>query len=47
MKYYKLIDDNKIIGAVSSNDFIRYSPIVDCFLRSTEENGEYITFENK
>lgn len=47
MKYYKLIDDNKIIGAVSSNDFIRYSPIVDCFLRGSEENGEYISFQNK
>ena len=47
MKYYKLIDDNKIIGAVSSNDFIRYSPIVDCFLRTSEETGEYISFQNK
>lgn len=47
MKYYKLIDDNEVIGVISSNDFIRYSPIVDCFLRSTEENGEYINFENK
>ena len=47
MKYYKLIDDNKIVGAVSSNDFIRYSPIVDCFLRGSEETGEYISFQNK
>ena len=47
MKYYKLIDDNKMIGAVSSNDFIRYSPIVDCFLRTSEETGEYISFQNK
>lgn len=47
MKYYKLIDDNKIVGAVSSNDFIQYSPIVDCFLRGSEETGEYISFQNK
>lgn len=47
MKYYKLINDNKFIGIVCSDDFIRYSAIVDCFLRSSEEDGEYISFENK
>ena len=47
MKYYKLINDNKFIGIVCSDDFIRYSAIVDCFLRSSEEKGEYISFENK
>ena len=47
MKYYKLIDNNHVIGVISSNDFIYYSPIVDCFLRGSEENGEYISFQNK
>lgn len=47
MKYYKLIVNDSIIGAISSNDFIYYSPIVDCFLRGSEENGEYISFQNK
>jgi len=44
MKYYKLILDNQIIGVVSSNNFIRYSPLIDCFLRSDEVEGEYIGF---
>lgn len=47
MKYYKLIDNNNVIGVISSNDFIYYSPIVDCFLRGSEENGEYISFQNR
>lgn len=47
MKYYKLIVNDSVIGAISSNDFIYYSPIVDCFLRGSEENGEYISFQNK
>lgn len=47
MKYYKLINNNSVIGVISSNDFIYYSPIVDCFLRGSEENGEYISFQNK
>lgn len=47
MKYFKLIKDQQIIGAASSNDFIYYSPIVDCYLHTTEEHGEYISFQNK
>lgn len=47
MKYFKLINDEVVIGVVSSDDFIRYSPIVDCFIRASEENGEYISFQNK
>lgn len=46
MKYYKLINNNKVLGAISSYDFIYYSPIVDCFLRGNEQNGEYISFQN-
>lgn len=47
MKYYKLIIDNQIIGVASSNNFIRYSPLVDCFLRSNEIEGEYICFQGQ
>ena len=47
MKYYKLYQDNTIIGAISSDNFIQYSPVVDCFLRSNEVNGEYISFQGK
>ncbi len=47
MKYFKLIKDQQIVGAASSNDFIYYSPIVDCYLHTTEEYGEYISFQNK
>jgi len=44
MKYYKLINNNSIIGAVTSDNFIYYSPVVDCFLRGSEVDGEYICF---
>lgn len=47
MKYFKLIKDQQIVGAASSNDFIYYSPVVDCYLHTTEEQGEYISFQNK
>lgn len=47
MKYFKLIKDQQIVGAASSNDFIYYSPVVDCYLHTTEEHGEYISFQNK
>lgn len=44
MKYYKMINDNEIIGAISSNNFIYFSPVAKCFLRSTEQQGEYISY---
>ena len=47
MKYFKLVKDQQIVGAASSNDFIYYSPVVDCYLHTTEEHGEYISFQNK
>lgn len=45
MKYYKLILDNTIIGAITSNHFIQYQPITGCFLLSNEEDGEYIDYK--
>lgn len=47
MKYYKMIQDNEIIGAISSNNFIYYQPVTDCFLQCDEEKGEYITYKGK
>jgi len=44
MKYYKLIKDNTFIGAVSSQDFIHYSPISHSFMRCNEMLGEYISY---
>lgn len=47
MKYYKLIKDNIIIGAVSSNNFIRYSPVSHRFVLTDENRGEYIDYQGK
>jgi len=47
MKYFKILIDNIIIGAVNSNEFMRYIPITDCFVRATEQNGEYIAYRGK
>ena len=47
MKYYKLVEDNQIIGAVSSKNFIRLSPIMNSFLHCAEDEGEYISYEGK
>ena len=44
MKYYKLISDNQIIGAINSNNFISLLPITNCFIISDEEQGEYIDY---
>lgn len=47
MKYYKIIIDDKIVGAVSSTNFIKYSPITESFLRSNENNGEFVNWKSK
>ena len=47
MRYYKLIDQNEIIGVVTSDDFIKYSPITDCYFAATDETGEYINYKNQ
>lgn len=44
MKYYKMIDNNTIVGAISSNDFIRYQAFNDCFLFCDETKGEYVAY---
>lgn len=44
MKYFKIIKDNTIIGAVTSQSFVRYQPETGSFTRATEENGEYLAY---
>lgn len=47
MKYYKLMQDNAVIGAISSNNFVRYSPITRSFKRADETQGEYISYQGQ
>lgn len=47
MKYYKLIKDNTIVGAVTSNNFVRYSLISHSYIRTDETNGEYISYKGQ
>jgi len=47
MKYYKLVLDNQIIGAISSRNFIRFSPRTNSYLRCDENLGEYISYEGQ
>jgi hypothetical protein len=46
MKYFKILENNIIIGAITSKDFMRYLPATDCFIRTNEEKGEYITYNS-
>ena len=45
MKYYKIIENGIIVGAITSNDFMRYLPATDCFVRANEQTGEYATYK--
>lgn len=47
MKYYKIIDNNQIIGVVSSKAFVQYIPVAECFARCNETKGEYISYSNR
>lgn len=47
MRYYKIVKDDNIVGVITSNDFIVYSPITDCYLSATNETGEYANYKNK
>ena len=47
MKYYKLMKDNAIVGAVSSDNFVRYSRITRSFKRADENTGEYISYQGQ
>ena len=47
MKYFKLIDNNMIIGVVTSSNFMKYLPIPDCYARANEETGEFVAYRGK
>lgn len=47
MKYYKLIQDNQIIGVISSKNFVSFSTFGQCFVRKDEQTGEYISYNGK
>ena len=47
MKYYKLIEQENIIGVITSSEFLTYSPNAECYLISSEATGEYVTYKNK
>lgn len=47
MQYYKIILENTIIGAITSNNFIYYSPVAQCYLRCDENKGEYISYKGQ
>ena len=47
MKYFKILVNDAIIGAITSEEFMRYLSITDCFVRATEQTGEYVTYEGK
>ena len=36
MKYYKLIDNNSIIGVINSNNFMHYDKLTDSYSRANE-----------
>ena len=45
MKYYKLVLDNTIIGAITSDNFVRYSSVAQQFVTADEMTGEYIDYK--
>ena len=47
MKYYKILINNEFINIASSRNFITYSPLAECFLRSDEKTGEYIEVDSQ
>ena len=46
MKYYKIVEQDHIVGVITSNDFIKYSPITDCYDATTDVYGEYASYQN-
>lgn len=47
MRYFKLIQNNKIIGAINNNDFFSYSPISHLLYPTLESDGEYVNCNNR
>lgn len=47
MKYYKIVENNNIVGIATSNNFMRYAPQIDSYKRSDEQSGEYISYNGQ
>lgn len=47
MKYYKIIINDEIIGAVNSKNFVRFSPVTHSFLRANESRGEFVNWKDQ
>lgn len=47
MQYYKIIQDDTIIGVITSNDFIRYSDAINAFIGATPEEADLAEYKNK
>lgn len=47
MEYYKMLQNDNIIGVVTSKQFMRYTPVTNCLVRCEKERGQYITYKNK
>ena len=45
MEYYKILNNNTIIGVATSKQFARYSPVNECLLYCPKEQGQYIVYK--
>lgn len=46
MKYYEIIQDEQLIGVITSNNFIRYQDTNHCFICANEENGDLVEYKD-
>lgn len=47
MKYFKLIENNLIVGVVTSDNFMHYNVLTDNYIRANEQIGEYVNYNGK
>lgn len=47
MEYFKIIYNNTIIGVVTSDQFVRYSPVNQCLLYCSKNKGQYVIYNEK
>ena len=46
-KYYKLVEQNEIIGAVTQYDFMKYDTNMKCVVFATIETGQFVCYKDK
>ena len=46
MKFYKLVQDNTIIGAINENNFWCFNPITNMLYPTLNSYGEYVNYNN-